>query len=438
MNLDDDFIFLQSAEIGSDISIWQMLAPLLKGGVVVIIDKMDLLDINKTINILEETKITLVEFVPSYVRVLIKYIKEMDIPPLFNNMKWIMLTGEESSIILINELVCMFPHIKYLNAYGPCEASDDAIQYVIESELPANQARLPIGRPIINMNVVILDEKEQLSPIGVIGEIGLTGIGVGAGYIHDMQKTTISFIDNPFDEMLGNKLYKTGDLGRWLPDGNVEFWGRKDSQVKIRGNRVELGEIEAVIIQESYVEGVYITNHDSKDELIAVIVPMKKESKVQCDIEYMESNLRVVCQRKLPQYMQPDYFIFIDKFPINNSHKIDKKKLMVLIKKEEIKMKVNTSNAYVAPRNQQEKTMVNIWKETLNIDQVGIYDNFFELGGHSLLVVRIINEIKNKFFIEIPISSFFSNACVADLCNYLQSRKEEETEHNIEYDLLDL
>lgn len=438
MNLDDDFRFLQSAEIGSDISIWQMLAPLLKGGIVVIIDKIDLLDVNKTINILEETKISLVELVPSYVRVLIKYIKEMDLPPLFNDLKWIMLTGEESSITLLNELISMFPHIKYLNAYGPCEASDDVIQYVIESKLPTNQARLPIGRPITNMNVAILDEKEQLSPIGVIGEICITGIGVGAGYIHDMQKTSVSFIDNPFDEMLGNKLYKTGDLGRWLPDGNLEFWGRKDNQVKIRGNRVELGEIEAVIIQEPYVEGVCLTTLDSRDELIAVIVPMKKESKDQSDIESMESNLRVVCQNKIPKYMQPDHFIFIDEFPINNSHKIDKNKLMALIKNEEIKMKVNISNTYVAPRNQQEKTMVNIWKETLNIDQVGIYDNFFELGGHSLLVVRIINEIKNKFFMEIPISSFFSNVCIADLCNYIQSTKEDEAEHNVEYDLLDL
>ncbi|MFK8103154.1 MAG: non-ribosomal peptide synthase/polyketide synthase, partial [Saprospiraceae bacterium] len=267
LELADGFNFLQSAGIGSDISLWQMLAPILKGGAVIIIDKFELLDYDNLITILEQEKVSLIEFVPSYIWGMVEHVKTMATPPSLKALAWIMMVGEEVPVKLVNTWKELFPQVRVLNGYGPCEASDDITQYEVIGKLSLQQQRVPIGRPIINMNVFVLDENLQLCPIGVPGELCVTGVGVGAGYWGMPEKTAESFLPNPFKGTLGDTMYRTGDSARWLPDGNLEFLGRIDRQVKIRGHRVELGEIESFIrLKSKDVKDAHILINRKKDQ----------------------------------------------------------------------------------------------------------------------------------------------------------------------------
>ena len=254
LELADGFRFLQSAGIGSDISVWQILGPLLKGGACVIVDKYELLDYESLLTTINQTKVSVVEFVPTYMWGLLSYIKESSIPVSLTSLQWIMLVGEAIPVSLVNDLRRIYPKVRLLNAYGPCEASDDVIQYEITADVLDSQKRVPIGKVIPNMNVAIVDSTMQLCPIGVAGELCVSGVGVGAGYLGLPERTAQSFVSNPYPDLLGDVLYKTGDMGRWLPDGNIEFLGREDHQVKIRGHRVELEGIASVIRKSEAVE----------------------------------------------------------------------------------------------------------------------------------------------------------------------------------------
>jgi amino acid adenylation domain-containing protein/FkbM family methyltransferase len=282
LNLQDGFCFLQSASIASDISVWQILAPLLKGGSVLIADKDDVLDYQKIVQLMKQYKVTVAEFVPSYLIGFVDYILELKSEEnQLPSLQWMMMVGEEIPVKLVNNWIQLFPNCKVLNGYGPCEASDDITQYEITHVLPEHTLKVPIGKPIHNMNIFVLDDNEKLIPVGVAGEICVSGIGVGAGYFKEPEKTAKSFKPNPFPNTLGSTMYKTGDLGRWLPDGNLEFLGRKDRQVKIRGNRVELGEIEAFVRENNFVENVAVVavkKSPSDVSLIAFIT--KKDSEL--------------------------------------------------------------------------------------------------------------------------------------------------------------
>ncbi|WP_152538411.1 AMP-binding protein, partial [Aquimarina megaterium] len=195
MDLPDGFRFLQSAGIGSDISVWQILGPLLKGGVSVIVDKYELLEYGKLLDTLILRRVTLIEFVPTYMWGLLSYIKEQDEAVVLEDLSSVMLVGESIPVAMVNDLKRLYPEVRLWNAYGPCEASDDVIQYEINDFLEETQVRVPIGRVIPNMNTVILDKSGGLCPIGVIGEIGVSGVGVGAGYLGLPDRTSESFIE---------------------------------------------------------------------------------------------------------------------------------------------------------------------------------------------------------------------------------------------------
>ncbi|XLS27833.1 amino acid adenylation domain-containing protein [Flavobacteriaceae bacterium M23B6Z8] len=279
LELADGFRFLQSASIASDISVWQMLAPLLKGGAVVIANKEDVLEYDRILKLMQNHEITIAEFVPSYLIGLVEYISSLDASAIaMPGLQWMMMVGEEIPVKLVNTWFQLYPECKVLNGYGPCEASDDITQFEMHTPLPAHTLKVPIGQPLANMNIFVLDPYEKLVPIGVSGEICVSGVGVGAGYFKEPEKTASSFKKNPFAGTLGDTIYKTGDLGRWLPDGNLEFMGRIDRQVKIRGNRVELGEIESFIRKTKMVSNVHLAALKNKGEksLIAFLEVPKK------------------------------------------------------------------------------------------------------------------------------------------------------------------
>ncbi|MEM9819924.1 MAG: amino acid adenylation domain-containing protein [Bacteroidota bacterium] len=404
LELADGFRFLQSAGIGSDISVWQILAPLLKGGAVVMIDKDQLLDVNTVLHIIRENGVNIIEFVPSYIWSLVDFILEVNQPVQLPELRWIMMVGEAIPVELVKKWNLLFPYCRILNGYGPCEASDDVTQYEVLSDFNENQQRVPIGRPIANMNLFVLNQENQLCPIGVAGELVVSGVGVGAGYYKNPEKTAQVFIDNPFPQTLGKTMYKTGDLGRWMPDGNLEFLGRIDRQVKIRGHRVELGEIESFLRKNEKVSSIHLAVHKeslNKLELVAFVIP--NEGK---ELAKIESQLRSLCQSGLPAYMHPAYYCFVEEMPINLSDKIDDKKLLKLFVEQGIAPN-SASDNFIAPRNDVEWRLAEIWSSLLKQENIGVQDNFFEIGGNSLLAIRLMVQINKAFEIDLNVADLF-------------------------------
>ncbi|SEE15321.1 AMP-binding enzyme C-terminal domain-containing protein [Tenacibaculum sp. MAR_2010_89] len=425
LELADGFRFLQSAGIGSDISVWQILGPLLKGGASVIVDKYELLDYESLLETITRTKVSLVEFVPTYMWGLLSYIKESKRAIALTTLKWIMLVGEAIPVGLVNDLRSIYPEIRLLNAYGPCEASDDVIQFEITEDFPESQSRVPIGRVIPNMNVAILDDNLQLCPIGVTGELCVSGVGVGAGYLGLPERTSQSFIPNPYPDLLGDVLYKTGDLGRWLPDGNIEFLGREDHQVKIRGHRVELEGIASVLRKPESIEDIHVLVYkDEADKELLLCFVVLSTIGLNHDEGSITELLHELSKSELPTYMHPSQYCIVEEFPQNLSDKVDAKKLLSIYESEFSGERSIQINNYVSPRNELEEHLVNIWQELLGVSQVGVYDNFFELGGHSLLATRLVSTIRRELELEIAIKDVFVYSTINDLGIHLSKKSE--------------
>jgi amino acid adenylation domain-containing protein len=435
MELPDGFRFLQSAGIGSDISVWQMLGPVLKGGTIVMISKEDLMDYEKTIDLLNEKRVTLAEFVPTYAWGLIEYMKGLPAPPPLPYLACIMLGGENVPVQLVNQILMQYPGLRLLNVYGPCEASDDIVQYEIKAPLASHVVRVPIGRPVANMNIFILDKTGALCPVGVPGEICVSGTGVGAGYWEMPEKTAASFVKNPFDGTLGDTIYKTGDLGRWLPDGNLEFWRRIDNQVKIRGHRVELGEIEALIRTQEGVKDCHLIIHsdDTEENLIAFILPGAADG----DGAALEEQVRQRCREGLPSFMQPGYYCTVEAFPVNLSDKVDEKHLLELFVARKRGM-ADENKSQRAPRNETEQKLADIWKTALKKQDIGVQDNFFECGGHSLLVTKVVLVIRKEFSLNLPVNTLFKYSTIEELAAYIQLVRPVEENSSAEYEVMDL
>ncbi|MTJ22924.1 amino acid adenylation domain-containing protein [Dolichospermum sp. UHCC 0352] len=291
---------------------------------------------------------------------------------------------------------------KFFNNYGPTENTVVTTSGQILPEA-SNSKFPPIGRPIANTQVYILDRYLQPLPIGVYGEIYIGGLSLAKGYLHRPDLTSERFIANPFVE--NERIYKTGDLGRYLPDGNIEFLGRIDHQVKIRGFRIELGEIETVLTQHPQVQQVVVIvreDHPENKYLTAYIVG-KTET-------LTSSELRQFLKGNLPEYMIPAAFVMLKALPLTPNGKVDR---LVLPKPETTNLELET--AFVAPGTALETKLAEIWCTVLNRQQVGIYDNFFELGGHSLLITSVISRIREHFSIVLPLRSLFTAPTIAEL-----------------------
>jgi amino acid adenylation domain-containing protein len=291
---------------------------------------------------------------------------------------------------------------KFFNNYGPTEntvvtTSGQILSEASDSKFP------PIGLPIANTQVYILDRYLQLLPIGVYGEIYIGGLSLARGYLNRPDLTSERFIANPF--VANERLYKTGDLGRYLPDGNIDFLGRIDHQVKIRGFRIELGEIETVLSQHPQVQQVVVIvreDHPGNKYLTAYIVSATET--------LTSSELRQFLKEHLPEYMIPAAFVTLKALPLTPNGKVDR---LVLPKPETINAELET--AFVAPGTALEAKLAEIWCTVLHREQVGIYDNFFELGGHSLLITSVISRIREHFSIVLPLRSLFTAPTIAEL-----------------------
>jgi amino acid adenylation domain-containing protein/non-ribosomal peptide synthase protein (TIGR01720 family) len=429
LNLNSELTFLQSAPASSDISIWQFLAPLLIGGKTIIINTETVCNPEKLLQIIQQNKITLVEFVPVILKSLLDYCSSLPTEKrLLPSLQWLMVTGESVSVDLVNNWLKLYPTIPVINAYGPSEAADDITQDIITQPLPSDRRSVTIGKPLANLNLYILDRNLQLLPIGIPGEICVSGYGVGLGYWQNEEKTKASFVNNPFLTLLSkggrgdhHRLYKTGDLGRWLPDGRIEYLGRIDNQVKIRGFRLELGEIEAQLRQNPGVkDNVVIVREDIADSkrLVAYIVP-------QVDDKELIGELRSFLKQRLPEYMLPSSFIVLDTLPLAPSGKIDRHKLPA--------PETTTSESnktFIKPRTTVEEILASIWQEVLGIEEIGIYDNFFELGGDSILCIQAIAK-SHQEQLNLTFKQMFEQQTIAKLAGVVNQTSTIANEQGI-------
>jgi amino acid adenylation domain-containing protein len=424
LELNQEFTFLQNAPSSTDISVWQFLAPLLIGGKTVIVDSESGFVPEKLLRVLQQYKITVVELVPVVLGGLLDYVCQLPIEQRkLPNLQWMMVVGEPVSVKRVNQWLSIYPQIKVADAYGPTEAADDITQYIIDKPLPENQRTVPIGKPLANLNLYILDKQMQLVPIGVPGEICVSGIGVGDGYWQNEAKTKQAFVTNPFTNRLlspqsHDVIYKTGDLGRWLADGNIEFLGRIDRQVKIRGFRLELGEIEAVLSQHPNVRENVVVLHQEETDNVQLVAYVVWQTKAVTDI----SELRNFLEGKLPDYMIPSAYVMLEYLPLAPSGKVDRKALPVPDWNETIIRK-----SYIAPRTPTEEILANIWQEILNLERVGVNDNFFELGGHSLLATQVVSKIRQSLEVELPLRCLFESPTIGELAKEV-SRANTGTE----------
>lgn len=405
--MDSNTKIVQNASYTFDISVWQFLNVLITGGTTVIYDRETILNPALFIENLITVQATILQVVPSYLKTMLDLITEDKMPDL-SAIKYLSVTGEAVSQLLLKKWFEVFPEIKVVNAYGPAEASDDITLHIMDKA--PTEMTVPVGRPIQNMNVYILDELDELCPIGVAGEICVSGIGVGRGYLNDAKRTAESFVFDFFHTEKAVRMYRTGDTGRWLADGNIEFIGRKDNQVKIRGHRIELGEIEKAIQQYPDIEEVAVVakkEPSGESNLVAYLISSKS---------VLMDEIREYLLSRLPIYMVPSYFLQLDKLPLNANGKVDRKALPDV---ESIGLK--SGIAYVAARNETEAKMVEIWELLLNKEKIGVKDNFFELGGHSLMAIRVLSKIHEQFDVKVGMKVFFQYPDIEALSKYIEA-----------------
>ncbi|XWK89435.1 MAG: amino acid adenylation domain-containing protein [Phormidium sp.] len=330
-----------------------------------------------------------------------------------SGIKQLLIGGEALSVPHVREALENLPLTQIINGYGPTESTTFTCCYSLPKQLETTVKSISIGRPIANTQIYILDQYLQPVPIGVPGELYIGGAGLASGYLNRPELTNEKFISSPFDN---SKLYKTGDLARYLTDGNIEFLGRIDNQVKIRGFRIELGEIEAALSEHSNVHlSCVIVREDTPGEkrLVAYIVPQK-------DVILTSSELRQFLANKLPGYMVPSAFVILESLPLNANGKVDRHAL---------KPPSNTSDSdrFIEARNQLELQLVQIWSKILKIDKIGVQDNFFDLGGHSLLASYLMTQIKQQFGKDIPLTTLFQNPTIEQLATIIQQDSVHST-----------
>jgi acyl-CoA synthetase (AMP-forming)/AMP-acid ligase II/acyl carrier protein len=312
------------------------------------------------------------------------------------------------------------------NMYGITETTVHVTYRPITSEDVQGGQGSVIGEPIPDLQLYVLDRNLQPVPIGVAGELFVGGAGLARGYLNRPELTEERFISNPFSNKPGDRLYKTGDVARFLPNRDLEYLGRADQQVQIRGFRVELGEIETVLMDHENVnQAVVIVRGDQADDqrLAAYFVSTSNQSASSVE-------LRKHLQAKLPEYMIPQYFVELKSIPLTPNGKVDRRAL------PEPQLDRQTEETYVAPRNEVEKVIAGTWQQLLNIKNIGIQDNFFEIGGHSLLLVRMLNKLQQSFKREFSIVEMFRHPTIATLANFVTQKQEAQISFATTFDLV--
>lgn len=391
-------------------SVWEIVGPLLQGVPLVVIPDRVLKDLPQFVNTLAAQAVTRLVLVPSLLRALLESFPDLAqrLPQL---SLWIS-SGEALDVALVQQFQHQLPGRSLLNLYGSSEVAADVTAYLVNSSVET--ATVPIGRAIANTELQVLDEQGQRVPIGVVGELHVGGAGLARGYWNRPGLTAERFIRHPFSDVPEVRLYKTGDLVRYRPDGLLDFCGRTDRQVKLRGHRIELGDIEAVLRQHPAVQmAIALLRQDdpNSSQLVAYVV-------LQSGQAATGSELRQFLQTTLPDYMQPSAIVVLEQFPLTPNGKVNRQALPMPDPAE-------NAATFVAPQTAAEIQMADLWANVLGREQVGIHDNFFELGGHSLLATQLISQVRDAFQVEVPLRQLFVTPTVAGLTDYVERSRTQ-------------
>jgi amino acid adenylation domain-containing protein len=410
--LTDSDRVLHAFSLSFDFATWEIFTALVAGAQLIIAEPGGHQDSSYLVKLIRGSEITLAGFVPSMLKAILE---ESEIQRR-TSLKRVVCGGEALPVELQERFFCRLQDVELQNTYGPTEASIDVTCWVCGSEngFRSKLERVPIGRPIANTQIYVLDWHLQPVPVGVPGELHIGGVGLARGYRNRPELTAEKFIPNLFGNEPGARLYKTGDLARYLPDGNIEFLGRLDHQVKIRGFRIELGEIESVLNQHPQVKTCAVLAREDRDmRLVAYVV-------AHDSLALNPSELRDFVKRKLPEYMLPSAFVMMDMLPITPNGKLDRKALPA---PED--SRPDLAALYVAPRTPTEEILAGIWAEVLGIERVGVEDNFFELGGHSLFAMQAVSRVRRALSIDLPLRELFTAPTIAGQAACIEALRRE-------------
>jgi amino acid adenylation domain-containing protein len=413
---------LQKTPFSFDVSVWEFFWPLLSGARLVVARPGGHQDTAYLASLIADQHITTLHFVPSMLQA---FLLEPDLERC-RSLKRVFCSGEALPFDLQERFFARFPDVELHNLYGPTEAAVDVTYWACQP----GQA-VTIGRPIANTQLYILDEAMQPVPIGVAGELYIGGVGVARGYLNRPELTAEKFVPDPFSQHPGARLFKTGDLARYRPDGAIEFLGRVDYQVKIRGFRIELGEIEAVLMQHPAIKEAVVTAREDtpgNKRLVAYIVPaLAQPAAGPLVVQLMPQEagltveeLRLFLKDKLPYYMLPAAFLFLSSLPLTPNGKVDRKSLPA-----PDATRPELESAFVAPRTPLEEQLAAIWSSVLGLDKVGVHDNFFDLGGASIQSLEIIAKA-GEAGISLTLEMLFEFQTIAELASAIERKQSTD------------
>ncbi|ASF27576.1 peptide synthetase [Bacillus amyloliquefaciens] len=396
-----------------DASVKQIFASLLLGQTLYIVPKTTVTNGSALLDYYRQNRIEATDGTPAHLQMMVA---AGDVSGI--ELRHMLIGGEGLSAAVAEQLLQLFHQSgrapRLTNVYGPTETCVDASVHPVSADngMMQQAAYVPIGKPLGNARLYILDKHKRLQPDGTAGELYIAGDGVGRGYLNLPDLTAEKFLQDPFSE--SGRMYRTGDMARWLPDGTIEYIGREDDQVKVRGYRIELGEIETVLRKApGAAEAVVLARPDQQGSLdVCAYIVQEKGT------EFHPAEYREYVSKHLPDYMVPAYFTKTDQIPLTPSGKADRKKLFAL------DVQAVSSSEYASPRNETEETLAVIWQEVLGMDKAGIYDHFFESGGHSLKAMTLLTKIHKQMGVEIPLQYLFEHPTIAALADYAASRNE--------------
>jgi len=394
-----------TASINFDASVQQLFAPLITGGKLVISSTESKNEPRKFINDLLTNDINIVDITPAFLSVLLSYMRD----ERFEELKYVLVGGESVTVKLINEFYSKLKSgVSLINVYGTTEATVDSTYHILDS-CEGNQG--VVGKPIYNTEILILDKHQRLQPVGAYGEVYIGGVGVGKGYVQKAGLTKERFIKHPFDPE--KRIYRTGDMGRWLASGNIELAGRNDRQVKIRGYRVDLGDIESNIKEYAGISEVVarLINVNDSQVLVAYVCG---------DLSEGTTELKDFMLNKVPGYMVPNHFVQLEKIPLTVNGKVDEKSLPLPNKSDQTENYRTTSNS-------KEIVFLDILKDELSLDSLPMDGNFFELGGHSLMAMKVVSRVQKEMELQLQVKHLFEEPVLDKLVEKIKSLSVSST-----------
>jgi amino acid adenylation domain-containing protein len=408
---------LQTTRHVYDSSVWQFFWPMTNGGKTVLPDD-DILTADTITRLISRHEVTITDFVPSVFNALVpQLVTKPAVVDSLRTLRSVVVGGEEITPSTTYAFMDQFPGVKVANLYGPTETTIGCIAHEVKGRA---SGKIPIGRPISNVTILILNRDRQLVPMGCVGEIYITGAALGLGYLNDPVATERVFVKYPFAEVPHAMMYKTGDLAKWRSDGTIDFLGRVDFQIKIRGLRVEPAEIEAALGEHPAVRSAIVIAHKPKlgvTQLIAYVA--RAEGK-----EVAPAELSALAREKLPAFMVPSEIFVMDKFPLTAGGKLNRAALPA-------PRGIDRSASFVAPRTPLEQEIVAQWSAVLGGARVGIRDNFFELGGDSLMAMQLISRLRDHFKISLPLRDLFADPTPEAVANAVMAARDRAVESPI-------